>query len=194
MNNTRTSIPHSATALTRTKHAPAVAIIANGDGIRHSGGKRSKRALLPMDGPAPAKRGVEMGDYLAAGRTLLAWIRTSIALMGFGFVVARFGLFLQRLQFLEHVPTAPSHGISRWFGAALIVAGIVTIVVATQSCLPGPRIGPGHTGAISPMGPNRCHCLVCSVGWAGTGNLCRNPGSRNISFGDKRGDRHGINF
>ena len=31
----------------------------------------------------------------AAERTLLAWQRTSIALMGFGFVVERFGLFLQ---------------------------------------------------------------------------------------------------
>jgi Domain of unknown function (DUF202) len=36
--------------------------------------------------------------YLAAERTFLAWIRTGLALMGFGFVVARFGLFLQTLQ------------------------------------------------------------------------------------------------
>src|SRR3954467_9885455 len=35
--------------------------------------------------------------YLAAERTLLAWIRTGLALMGFGFVVARFGLFLREL-------------------------------------------------------------------------------------------------
>ena len=31
----------------------------------------------------------------AAERTLLAWNRTSIALMAFGFVIERFGLFLQ---------------------------------------------------------------------------------------------------
>ena len=37
-------------------------------------------------------------DYLAAERTFLAWIRTGLALMGFGFVVARFGLFLRALQ------------------------------------------------------------------------------------------------
>jgi putative membrane protein len=35
--------------------------------------------------------------YMAAERTFLAWIRTGIAFMGFGFVVARFGLFLPRL-------------------------------------------------------------------------------------------------
>lgn len=34
---------------------------------------------------------------LAAERTLLAWIRTGLALMGFGFVVARFGIFLREL-------------------------------------------------------------------------------------------------
>ena len=36
-------------------------------------------------------------DFMAAERTLLAWVRTGIALMGFGFVVARFGLFLREL-------------------------------------------------------------------------------------------------
>ncbi|HKF26126.1 MAG TPA: DUF202 domain-containing protein [Candidatus Acidoferrum sp.] len=38
----------------------------------------------------------ELRDYLAVERTFLAWIRTGVALMGFGFVVARFGLFLQQ--------------------------------------------------------------------------------------------------
>jgi uncharacterized membrane protein YidH (DUF202 family) len=33
--------------------------------------------------------------YLAVERTLLAWIRTGLDMMGFGFVVARFGLFLR---------------------------------------------------------------------------------------------------
>ena len=35
--------------------------------------------------------------YMAAERTFLAWIRTGIALSGFGFVVARFGLFLREI-------------------------------------------------------------------------------------------------
>ena len=37
-------------------------------------------------------------DSLAAERTFLAWIRTGLALMGFGFVLARFGLFHRALQ------------------------------------------------------------------------------------------------
>jgi uncharacterized protein (DUF302 family)/uncharacterized membrane protein YidH (DUF202 family) len=66
----------------------------------------------------------ELRDYLAAERTLLAWIRTGLALMGFGFVVARFGLFLEQMQLMEHIPSAPSYGQSLWFGTALIVLGV----------------------------------------------------------------------
>src|SRR5450432_463860 len=64
-------------------------------------------------------------DYLAAERTFLAWIRTGLALMGFGFVVARFGLFLQELQVAEHVLAGHSYGLSLWFGTALIAAGVL---------------------------------------------------------------------
>jgi uncharacterized protein (DUF302 family)/uncharacterized membrane protein YidH (DUF202 family) len=66
-----------------------------------------------------------LSDYLAAERTFLAWIRTGVALMGFGFVVARFGLFLQEFQSLQRTPQVPSTGLSLWFGTALIVAGVV---------------------------------------------------------------------
>jgi len=47
----------------------------------------------------------DLRDYLAAERTFLAWVRTGLALMGFGFVVARFmslrGLRLFRLSWLN---------------------------------------------------------------------------------------------
>jgi putative membrane protein len=61
-------------------------------------------ALLTMDN-SPGEPMASLSDYLAAERTLLAWIRTGLALMGFGFVVARFGLFLQQLEALAfHLP------------------------------------------------------------------------------------------
>jgi putative membrane protein len=72
----------------------------------------------------------ELSDYLAAERTFLAWIRTGLALMGFGFVVARFGLFLQQLQLLQHQASARSFGISLWFGTALIALGVVVNLVS----------------------------------------------------------------
>lgn len=39
--------------------------------------------------------------FFAAERTLLAWTRTGIALMGFGFVIERFGLFLHMFLAIE---------------------------------------------------------------------------------------------
>ena len=67
-------------------------------------------------------------DYLAAERTFLAWIRTALALMGFGFVVARFGLFLRELQIAQPSQPARAYGFSLWFGTALIVLGTIVSV------------------------------------------------------------------
>lgn len=86
-----------------------------------------------MDRPGETKPVADIRDQLAAERTLLAWIRTGIALMGFGFVVARFALFLQQLPVARHLPSTQPHGISRWFGTALIIAGIFTIVVPARN-------------------------------------------------------------
>jgi len=78
-----------------------------------------------MDSPPDTGRKASLSDYLAAERTLLAWIRTGLALMGFGFVVARFGLFLQQLQIMQQTPIEGSYGLSLWFGTALIAAGVL---------------------------------------------------------------------
>jgi uncharacterized protein (DUF302 family)/uncharacterized membrane protein YidH (DUF202 family) len=78
-----------------------------------------------VDVPTGTGHGAELRDYLAAERTLLAWIRTGLALMGFGFVVARFGLFLQQLQLAQRARAAQPYGLSLWFGTALIGAGVV---------------------------------------------------------------------
>jgi putative membrane protein len=68
----------------------------------------------------------------AAERTLLAWLRTGLALMGFGFVVARFGLFLRTLA-ASHDSNGPSHGWSLWIGIVLVVGGVaVTVLAADQ--------------------------------------------------------------
>ena len=83
-----------------------------------------------MDRPAPAAQKAGVSDYLAAERTLLAWIRTGLAMMGFGFVVARFGLFLQQIQAMQTPSSEQSYGLSLWFGTALIVVGVIVNVFA----------------------------------------------------------------
>jgi uncharacterized protein (DUF302 family)/uncharacterized membrane protein YidH (DUF202 family) len=83
---------------------------------------------MTRQGDAGQKAG--LSDYLAAERTLLAWIRTGLALMGFGFVVARFGLFLQQLQVMQRAAPQQSYGLSLWFGTLLIAAGVLVNVFA----------------------------------------------------------------
>jgi putative membrane protein len=68
--------------------------------------------------------------YFAAERTFLAWVRTALAMMGFGFVVARFGLFLREFAQLEVGKSLPSTGMSLWFGTALILAGVVVLAIS----------------------------------------------------------------
>ena len=68
--------------------------------------------------------------YLAAERTFLAWIRTGLSLMGFGFVVARFGLFLREMEFTQHPLALHSARFTLWVGTALILIGVVVNVLS----------------------------------------------------------------
>jgi len=85
---------------------------------------------MSTDAPPPAQTQVPPNDsrtreHLANQRTLLAWIRTSIALMGMGFVVARFSLLLRELAAAQSVSLPPSPGWSSWIGVAFIAAGVL---------------------------------------------------------------------
>jgi inner membrane protein YidH len=67
-------------------------------------------------------------DLLANERTLLAWARTSVAIIGLGFVVARFGLVLRQLAGVGGAQ-AP-RGVSTVFGVALVLCGVLLLVLA----------------------------------------------------------------
>ena len=67
--------------------------------------------------------------YFAAERTFLAWLRTGLALMGIGFAVSRFGLFLRQMRL---GPDSGPHatGLSVYSGVALVGLGIVVTLTA----------------------------------------------------------------
>jgi putative membrane protein len=71
--------------------------------------------------------------YLAAERTLLAWIRTGIALMGFGFVLARFGIFLRSVAVAQTFAIQGSPRFSVSAGTVLIVIGVAVEILALRS-------------------------------------------------------------
>jgi putative membrane protein len=92
-------------------------------------------------------------DHAANERTFLAWVRTAIAVMAFGFVVERFGLFLATASAAMggHPVAHPAPRFSGVAGLALIVLGLVIVAVATVRFLrtakeidnPEPLAGPG---------------------------------------------------
>lgn len=65
----------------------------------------------------------------AAERTLLAWIRTGLSMMGFGFVVARFGVFLREIAGVSSSTQQPP-SYSLWIGAGLVALGVTVNIFA----------------------------------------------------------------
>ncbi len=77
-------------------------------------------------------------DHAANERTYLAWVRTGIAVIAFGFVIERFNLFLLAIASSASVEAAQrvrlerlSGPLGRYDGAALIVGGLALILAAT---------------------------------------------------------------
>ena len=68
--------------------------------------------------------------YLAAERTFLAWIRTSISLMGFGFVIARFALWTREYGISSNPESAVKPGLSTWLGFCMVCVGVLVAVLA----------------------------------------------------------------
>jgi inner membrane protein YidH len=63
-------------------------------------------------------------EFLANERTFLAWIRTSIAVVSLGFVVARFSVWLHQLSLQLHSGAQVGHvGVSLPFGLAMMGLG-----------------------------------------------------------------------
>lgn len=67
--------------------------------------------------------------FFAAERTLLAWNRTSLALMAFGFVIERFGLFVSILLPRHDMPL--QRGLSFWIGLLFVLLGAVVAAYST---------------------------------------------------------------
>ena len=98
-------------------------------------------AVPPVDDPRV---------YLAAERTFLAWVRTSVSLMGFGFVIARFALWIREYGRIEGLPNRDAAG-------CLVLAGLrhglCRGVRLRHGGDPPPRVYPRSRNAASPTRP-----------------------------------------
>jgi putative membrane protein len=82
------------------------------------------RPIANDNPPAAGEKSNRVTDHLANERTFLAWVRTGIALVVFGFAIGRFAIAVRQfMQIQGHVP--PTAGLSVWFGTIAIVAGVL---------------------------------------------------------------------
>jgi putative membrane protein len=68
-------------------------------------------------------------DHLANERTFLAWVRTSISVVVFGFVVAKFGITLRQFFRFENLDPHET-GISLALGVSFMIVGILMAILA----------------------------------------------------------------
>lgn len=69
-------------------------------------------------------------EHLANERTFLAWVRTSIGIMAFGFVLVKFSLFMRQLTaLLEKKPLHAGYGFSAIAGIIIVATGTLAVVL-----------------------------------------------------------------
>ncbi len=92
-----------------------------------------KTTMQQPDHPPVASSPNTLRDHLANERSFLAWMRTAIALVAMGFVVARFGLVLRELSGIHiHAGEVRAGAI---VGVTLVLAGVLAALLAASRFL-----------------------------------------------------------
>ena len=78
------------------------------------------------------KNKLHVREHLANERTLLSWIRTSVGIMAFGFVVVKFSLFLRQFSLIlqKDINIPQQHGFSSVIGILLVVVGAIILFLS----------------------------------------------------------------
>lgn len=97
--------------------------------------------------------------FFAAERTLLAWVRTGLTIMAFGFVVARFGLFLRLLS----LQTGPNHFIASTHVAFSNVVGITLVLVGVACMVLGAIQHASYVRTLPPKDVPRSHSATYPI-------------------------------
>ena len=108
----------------------------------------------------------QYNDHAANERTYLAWLRTGIAIIAFGFVLERFDIFLHTIvktlgaEQVHHI----SHG-GREAGLALVFFGLVTLAIATwRFAVTSRKISSEEVISYDPRSAMRLGILIIALG------------------------------
>lgn len=102
-------------------------VIADVTGCRLEEGTAVKRENSPAAQQVPGPN--TLRDHLANERTFLAWMRTAIAIVALGFVVAKFGLVLRELGGM-HIQQGTVR-LGAIVGVTLVLAGVLAAVLSS---------------------------------------------------------------
>jgi len=92
--------------------------------------------VIAPDDPRRVRSGESrQRDHLANERTLLAWVRLAVGMFAFGFVIARFGLFLSEMALATTLHSRLSTAHSLFLGLAFIASGIILAGIALSRYL-----------------------------------------------------------
>ncbi len=98
-----------------------------------------------MEQTSPAKA----SDTLANERTYLAYLRTSLSFIAFGFVIARFALFTREISLIAHLQLQQS-GSSLFFGVSMAFFGVlVGLIGAWRYFVTDKALREAKNGALS---------------------------------------------
>ena len=70
-------------------------------------------------------------EHLANERTFLSWIRTSVAVLAFGFVIEKFSAYLRFLEYQGSMFSTPTRGVEEYRGLSL---NLLTYCLLLTSC------------------------------------------------------------
>lgn len=99
--------------------------------------------------------------FFAAERTLLAWVRTGLTIMAFGFVVARFGLFLQLLA-AQNIPAHAAVTQPGRFDPSNVI-GIALVLLGTACMILGAIQHKSYVSSLPPQDVPRTHSAVYPI-------------------------------
>lgn len=116
-------------------------------------GQAMLQAYYHLAMTAPTTRDGKATEYLANERTFLAWIRTCIAVISLGFVVAKFGVWLRQLALgIDPQVKMRSTGMSVPIGIAMMTLGsVLALLSAWHYHVINHAIERGDVGANRPL-------------------------------------------